>query len=411
MASTNEHLASQGFGFPEGELDRIFVETWLRPLFAEHAPPVVYLANHSLGRMLKAVPESLEQMTRLWGQSLDRSWEQWTQATWEYRSTIARLIQAESADRVVPKTSTGQGVRAVLNALHAKLRRPVRVLATRGEFDSADFILKVYSKAGIVALDFVEPDRSGEVPLYSAEKIAAKVDGHDLVVVSQVLFETGQVLEDIDLIAEAAHQGGGLLLVDTYHSLGVIEVDMQAAKADFAVGGCYKYLRGGPGACFLYLAPHIDNSDLMPLDTGWFAKQDVFGYQRSDEPQFAEGGDGWLESTPAIAPIYQALPGLRFYEAIGASRNRAYVLKRLEQIQLVFEDQGIGLFKPSRLAEFGAFALLSHPKAGDLVSALSQANVTVDARSGFVRFGPDVLTTDEEIIVAAKETKRVIEDN
>ena len=48
-------------------------------------------------------------------------------------------------------------------------------------------------------------------------------------------------------IVAAAHRAGARVLLDVYHSLGVLPVDLTALDVDFAVGGSYKYLRGGPG--------------------------------------------------------------------------------------------------------------------------------------------------------------------
>src|SRR2546430_12883348 len=55
---------------------------------------------------------------------------------------------------------------------------------------------------------------------------------------------------------------------------------------------------------------HPRHHGLRTLDTGWFAKQDVFAYLRPEPPQFAPGGDGWLESTPPVLAPFQALAGL-----------------------------------------------------------------------------------------------------
>lgn len=396
------------FDFPEGEWTTGSVDRHVRPLFVEPDPPVIYLANHSLGRMCKAVPESLHQMATVWGAKLDRSWEDWMQATHRFRSGIAELIGAESGDRIVPKTSTGQGVRAVLNALHAKLGRPVRVLTTAGEFDSADFILKVYRESGLVELTVVGPESESPVPIYSAESIIGKLKDHDLVLISHVFFGTGQILHGVESITEAAHKVGGLVLLDTYHSAGVIPVDVNALGVDFAVGGCYKYLRGGPGSCFLYIAPGERTCRLTPIDTGWFAKRNVFTYERPEVPEFAEGGDAWLESTPPVATIYQSLPGLELALAIGVERNREFTLGRIRKIHDVFQQAGIPLYVPEQLEDFGAFALMPHLAASEVAERLSRSKVIVDARGGFVRYGPDILTTDDEIEFAAQQTKSVL---
>src|SRR5690606_39094320 len=146
--------------------------------------------------------------------------------------------------------------------------------------------------------------QEGPVPIYTIDPLLTSLEAgsYDLVVVSQVFFGTGQLLRDLPQLVQAAHNQGALVLVDLYHAAGVIPLQVEADGFDFAIGGSYKYLRGGPGACWLAVHPrHLDgSSDLRSLDTGWFAKKDTFGYERSDEAQFAEGGNGWLESTPPV---------------------------------------------------------------------------------------------------------------
>ncbi len=103
-----------------------------------------------------------------------------------YRGRLARLLGAPRADCVVPKTSAAQGLRAILNTYDAA----PRVVATRGEFDSLDVILREYARRGRIALTLVEPRADG---LFATADIIAAIGARaDLVVVSQVVFNTGQ---------------------------------------------------------------------------------------------------------------------------------------------------------------------------------------------------------------------------
>ena len=85
------------------------------------------------------------------------------------------------------------------------------------------------------------------------------------------MFGTGRCVSDLDDIVVRTQRAGGRVLLDVYHSLGVLPVDVHRLDVDFAVGGSYKYLRGGPGACYLYLAPRHLDGRLRTLDIGWFA--------------------------------------------------------------------------------------------------------------------------------------------
>jgi kynureninase len=369
-------------------------EAW--PLFSrilQRSAKSIYLANHSLGRPLDRTAEDIKAGVDAWYAAMDDAWDPWMEARDRFRALTAQLINAPRADCIVPKTAAGQGLRAALNALPGK----PRVVATEGEFDSLDFILRVYRDKGRVDLVLVPAREDGR---YYAEDIAhAMRRGADLLVVSSVMFRTGQVLGGLaDLVAEA-HEAGAMALVDVYHGAGVIPTDVQVLDADFAVGGSYKYLRGGPGACWLYVRPdHLDT--LRTLDTGWFAKKDVFMYQRPEPPAFAPGGEGWNESTPPVLAPYQSLAGLEFTLAIGVGRLRAYSIAQQTRLKVLLEAEGIKAEGASE--DRGAFLIVRHKGAGDLASAMEARGVHVDARGEYLRLCPDILNPESELEAAAR---------
>ena len=209
-----------------------------------------YLANHSLGRPLDAMADDIAEATAVWYSKLGDAWDAWLEERQAFRTRIAALIGANQIDCVIPKTSAGQGLRAVLNALPGK----PRVISTRGEFDSIDVILKQYATLQRIELRWIEPNADGDFSVEPLIEAVQDGDGTELVVVSQVMFMTGQIVKNLDSLAKACHQRGARLLVDSYHAVGVIPVDVVQLGADFVIGGSYKYLRGGPGACFLYIS-------------------------------------------------------------------------------------------------------------------------------------------------------------
>jgi kynureninase len=342
---------------------------------------------------------------------MDACWEDdhgWMAELDLWRSNTARLIGLPSYDCIVPKVSAGQGLRAVLNALVGT--RPINVVTTTGEFDSIDFILKTYEMKGVAQVTWVAPTKQDQgVPIFDAKDIVQAINKDtDLVVFSRAFYMTSQILEDHRTIVTAAHENNALVLSDLFHAAGVIDLDMQGEGYDFAIGGSYKYLRGGPGACWLAIHPNTFEKGLRSLDTGWFAKAGTFDFERPSEPQFKDRGNGWLESTPAVLLPYQAKSGLEFALEIGAERLRDYSLRQLELLRSVFKSHGINMHNPDQPQSYGAFALLAHPDAHGLWKKLAENGVNVDARQGFVRFGPDLLNTEEEFDKAAQTVKSVI---
>jgi kynureninase len=364
------------------------------PLFSNTlATPGIYLANHSLGRPLNQTEDDLREAFHLWQTRLGDAWEPWLEEEHAHRSRLAKLIGAPRSDCIVPKTSAGQGLRTVLNALPGI----PRVVSTTEEFDSVDVILKQYAAVGRITLHLVPchaPD--GTIDL---SQLTQKIrDGADLVVISQVLFMTGQIVPNLDLLAGQCHEANARLLVDAYHAIGVFPIDVAAMHADFMIGGSYKYLRGGPGAAFLYVSPEA-LSNLKPIDIGWFAKDQPFLYERPNPPRFAPGGNALLESTPPVLTYYQARAGQQLTLALGVDRIRAYSMDRLSRLKRYLADSGIAAAGAGEA--HGAFLTIDNSAAATLAAELERSGITTDARGRFLRLSPDYLTPDSALREAA----------
>ena len=384
----------------DGALTEAALAMHVAPLFARALgaqPERSYLANHSLGRPLDRTQADVSEALAAWYARMGDAWDAWMEEADAFRARLGRLLHAPRADCVVPKTSAGQGLRAILNAYDTGVRP--RVVATRGEFDSLDVILREYARRSRIDLTLVEPREDGRFD--TAHIVTAIGSRVDLVVVSEVVFTTGQRLDEPQAIVQRAHRAGGRVLLDVYHSVGVLPVDVAALDVDFAVGGSYKYLRGGPGACYLYLHPrHLDGS-LRTLDTGWFAKRDPFAYARPDPVQFAAGGNAFLESTPPVLTFYQARAGQRLVLALDPARIRAHSRAQQQRLVALLAERGIAARGGGE--DHGAFVVVTSPNAARWSEALAARGVVTDARGSYLRLCPDVLTRDDELVRAADE--------
>jgi kynureninase len=377
-------------------------EAWLKkhvwPRFTrsrkEHRK--IYLANHSLGRPPDRMAQDVQRAMDVWYHDMGGAWTEWLAARDRFRALVARLIGAKRNDCVIPKTSAGQGLRAVLNALEVQTRaergRKLRVVASDGEFDSIDFILRVYREQGRIDLR-VMPWRE------------LSAGNADLVVVSSVQFRTGEWFSNLPKFMRAAKQAGALVMIDAYHHAGVLPLDVGSLGVDFAIGGSYKYLRGGPGACWLYVRPGLVETMRTP-DTGWFAKDKPFAYERPDPPQFADGGNAWLESTPPVLACVQALAGLELTLELGVDRLRDY---SIEQKQLLADFLMLrGIASTGAGDEHGAFLTVTHEDTPRLVAGLARHNIIVDARGEYLRLCPDILNTEAEMAQVAEELAALV---
>lgn len=371
-----------------GPLDEALIAARVRPLFKRVLAPgqPIYLANHSLGRPPDRTAEDVADALQAWYHDLGEAWDAWLAARERFRALTARLVGAATPDCIVPKTSAAQGLRAVLNAHDGR----IRVVATDAEFDSLDFVLRVYRERGRIELVTV-PARADAI-------IRALAPHCDLIVLSTVLFRTGEIVAGVGDLIRTAHAAGAKVLLDVYHHAGVLPLELAALGADFAVGGSYKYARGGPGACWLYVHPR--HQGLRTLDTGWFAKHAPFAYERPDPPRFAPRGDAWLESTPPVLATAQALAGLEFTLDAGVERLRAYHLAQKARFAALLGARGVLALGAG--PDFGAFLCVVHPRASLLSRQLMARGVKTDARGEHLRLCADLLNTDDELRRAAE---------
>ena len=141
-----------------GPLTEAGVRAHLAPLFArvlEAQRGRIHLANHSLGRPLDVTDDDVREALAAWYTRMGDAWDSWSLEIAAYRARLAALLGAPRLDCIVPKGSAGQGLRAVLNTQDGT----PRVVATRGEFDSLDVILREYARRGRITLALVETTR------------------------------------------------------------------------------------------------------------------------------------------------------------------------------------------------------------------------------------------------------------
>lgn len=372
------------------------------PLFsrvlARDADEIV-LTNHSLGRPLDCTAQDMAEAANVWFEDRGDAWSQWLAELASFRAETASLCGAARADCIVPKASAGQGLRAVLNSYAT----PPHILASRGEFDSIDMLLRHYADCGRATVSWLDTP-TAEMTL--AEALARQCrPGIDLVVVSLVSFADGRLLQGVQNLITAAHAAGARVLLDVYHAYGAVPLHLGELRADYAVAGSYKYLRGGPGACWLYIAPHLLDAGARTLDTGWFAQTHA---TTGGAPSLAEGGDAWLESTFSPAAFYQARAGLALTQGLGVERLHDY--NRRQKADLSARLSACGIAHLGSGDAFGAFLTIPHAQPATLVDALRKRGMRADARRAGVRLCPDILTTSAQLAAAANSLELALDD-
>jgi len=224
---------------------------------------------------------------------------------------------------------------------------------------------------------------------------------------SHVIFKSGFV-QDVAAIVRRAHEVGALVVADLYQSAGTVPVDVAAWDVDFATGGSVKWLCGGPGAGYLYVAPRL-RSRLSPRLTGWMAHREPFAFEPG-AIEYADDATRFLHGTPGVPALYAAQAG---YEAVTAAGVSAIRGKSMRQVQLLVDlarERGFRPHAPERPEQRGGMVILDVPHGQAVTRELLRREVIVDYRpQAGIRFSPHFYTTDDEIVGALDETRQILD--
>src|ERR671920_162137 len=213
-------------------------------------------------------------------------------------------------------------------------------------------------------------------------------------------------LQDARAVTERAHEVGALVVLDTYQSAGAVPFSVRSLDVDFATGGSVKWLCGGPGAGYLYVAPRLQ-SKLEPKVTGWMAHAAPFAFE--DAPiQYAEGAARFLHGSPAVPALYAAESGYKIINEIGVERIRAKSVRQTQRLIELAEEAGLRVTSPRDPARRGGTITVDVPHAAAVTAELVRREIICDYRPGAgIRVSPHFYTKDEELELIIREMKTI----
>ncbi len=350
-----------------------------------------YLVSNSLGAMPRSVADRLAEYVDEWAEHGVKAWSRgWWDMPVSVGDEIAPLIGANRGEVVMmPNVTIAQA--AVLSALDYSGPRDTIVM-TELDFPSVRYVYD-HLATRLGARIVVVPSDDGIS--IDVERLLAAIDERTrLVAVSHVLFRSAFVM-DAAAICRRAHAVGALVSLDAFHSVGILPVDVKSWDVDFLTGGVLKWLCGGPGGCFLYVAPHLDRR-IAPALTGWQAHARPFAFE--PDMDYAVDAFRWLNGTPPIPALYAASEGPRLVRAAGIDRIRAKSVRQTTRLIALADDRGYTVRAPREAASRGGTVAFDVPHAYEVSQHLLAHQVLVDFRPGAgIRVAPHFYTTDEEL--------------
>jgi kynureninase len=362
-----------------------------------------YLVSHSLGAMPRAAAAELEEYARQWATRGVRAWaEGWWAMPVTVGDMVGRIIGAAPGTVVMHQNvSICQSV--LLSCFDLSARRN-KIVYEGLNFPSVMYVYEAHRTLG-ARIVTVPSDDGMTVPL---ERFLEAIDEETLLVpLSHVIFRSGFV-QDVPAIVRRAHQVGALVVADLYQSAGTVPIDVTAWDVDFATGGSVKWLCGGPGAGYLYVAPRLRDR-LQPRVTGWMAHEHPFAFEPG-AIDYAGDATRFLHGTPAVPALFAARAGYEIVARLGVEAIRR---KSVRQVQLLMDRaraRGLTPRTPDEPARRGGMAILDVPQGEAVTRELLRREIIVDHRPGAgIRYSPHFYTTDDEILHAIDQTRDILD--
>src|SRR5262245_52613518 len=253
----------------------------------------VYMISNSLGAMPRQTARNLAEYADTWATRGVRAWEErWWEMPLEVGNRIAGIVGAPAGTVSMHENVTTAHLVALSTERPAGAR--TRIVCSAMDFPSMIYLYRAQRAHGF-ELHVVPAEDDLTI---ATERLLDAIDDRTAVVAfSHVLFRTSYIM-DAAAIAEKARRVGASVILDTYQSAGIVPVDLTALGVDFAVGGCLKWLCGGPGNAFLYTRPDR-LARARPSFTGWLSHANPFGFEADDEV-LRDDAMHMMNGTPAI---------------------------------------------------------------------------------------------------------------
>ena len=221
------------------------------------------------------------------------------------------------------------------------------------------------------------------------------------------MFRSSAIVDTAPIVQQA-RKHGAFVVLDVFHSAGIVPVDARALGVHAIVGGALKWLCGGPGNCFLWVHPD-EVKKLTPAFTGWAAHKQPFAFSPAGQ-DYRDDGGRFHTGTPNVPALCSGKEGIATIAEVTVPAIRA---KSRRQTKLLVEEAqraGLAIRSPLDGDRRGGHVALDVPHGYAVCQALSTREIVVDVRpDAGLRVAPHFYNTDEEVVAAVRAIRAILD--
>ncbi|MEM6284911.1 MAG: aminotransferase class V-fold PLP-dependent enzyme [Chloroflexota bacterium] len=364
-----------------------------------------YQISNSLGAMPRAVYDNLKDYADTWATLGVTAWGKvWWELNGKVGDKIAPLMGAPAGTVLVHQNASIANS-ILFSALDFGDEKRNKVVVTDMDFPSDYYVLQQWLPAHMHVHMVKSPDG---ITIDTDELLDAIDETTRLVSISHVLFKSAYIMPAKEIVAKA-HSVGAQVVLNGYHSVGVIPVDVTAMNVDFYIGGVLKWMCGGPGGVFMYVRPDLLPS-LEPKVTGWFAHAQPFAFDM-DNFTLREDAYRLMNGTPGIASLYAIQPGVDVLTQVGVDNIRAKSVRQTSLLIELADEAGYEVVSPRDTAHRAGTVTVNPPEAYAVSRELIARNIIIDYRQGAgIRIAPHFYNTDDEVRATISTIADILDD-
>lgn len=331
---------------------------------------------------------------------VDDKWSRAFAQAARVRQGFARLLGVPPEELTLG-ASTHELLVRLLSALPLSTRP--RLVTTDGEFHTIRRQLDRLAEVKLVEVI--------KVPAHPAETLAERLaastdDATAAVLVSSVLFGSARRVPDLGRLAGVCVRLGAELVVDAYHQLGVVPLDLkgECLEGAFVLAGGYKYLQLGEGNCVLRVPPACER---LPVVTGWYSEFERLADRPPGAVPFGAGAARFAGATYDPTSHYRAACVFDFFDAQGLTPTFLREVSQHQVGRLLARFDALGLppavvdrDRQAPLPSLAGFLALTSPRAAALQQGLRDRGVLTDHRGTVLRLGPAPYLSDAQLDAA-----------
>lgn len=326
----------------------------------------------------------------------------------ETQKLIAKNLKLSDPSQIVFAPNTHEFVYRLLSCFSPK--KKISVLTTDSEFYSFDRQINRLLEEELLTVEKIQTLPFDNFEERFIEKI--KNTSYDIIFLSQVFFNSGMAVKNLNAIVEAVSNPETMIIIDGYHGFMALPTDLSAIESRaFYLSGSYKYAQGGEGCCFLHVPK---NSTHRPLFTGWFAGHaDLAGAGGS--VNYPDNGFRFAGSTMDFSALYRLNAVLNLFQNDGITVDKIHA--HVQKLQNNFREHLLSIdhhylteknilsVDYSYHGHFLTFAMPSPEQTKKLHDELRSHKIMTDYRSSRLRFGFGMYQEDTIDLSAMKLKK------